>query len=75
MINKYNNYSNFKKNPNPNNSHSQNYTPSHNRSQDDIGLFENNDEIEFDLWPDLNKVYVKGDITTENTFANEFDKK
>lgn len=74
MINKINNYSNFKKNISefqPNKSGNQ--SRSHNRSQDDIGLFENGDEIEFDLWPDINKIYVKegaSKLNTENTYMN-----
>jgi hypothetical protein len=64
MIVRNNNYFNFKKNPNPN--------TNPNKSQNDMGLFDNNEEIEFDLWPDINKTYVKGDNNTENTFMNEY---
>jgi len=43
QMNKKNNYSNFKKNAN--------------RSQDDI-IVHNEDDVEFDLWPDIKKTYA-----------------
>lgn len=42
-INRKNNYSNFKKNAN--------------RSQDDIVVENNYDEVEFDLWPEIQRSY------------------
>jgi len=57
MIVKNNNYYNFKKNIT--------------KQQEDNGETETNNEIEFDLWPDINKTYVKGDQVTENTFTND----
>jgi len=43
IINRKNNYSNFKKNVN--------------RSQDDVIVYNDKEEIEFDLWPDIKRTY------------------
>ena len=55
MIVKKNNYHNFKKNAN--------------RSQDDINVTGNDNEVEFDLWPDIDKTYYKGEVS-EDVDAN-----
>jgi len=59
MIVKKNNYYNFKKNSN--------------KSQDDNSDNENNDEVEFDLWPDIEKTYInkgENDTITDNNNNN-----